>query len=280
MRRASAEPAAWVVNRSTVGRISLPRLSELLRLRELAIVLAMRDLQVRYKQTFFGVAWAVLQPLAATGAFTLVFSAVAGLKSGTIPYAVFALAGVVGWSYFNAAVMRCSTALVLNEAMVTKVYFPRLLLCIGAVLPSLVDFAVGLSVLATLMVITGTPPGLGLVALPLLIVALALFTLGTGCLLAAVNVTYRDVQHALPFLLQIGFFVTPVAYSSALASNEVGWAYYLNPMAGLIDALRWSLVDAPPPPLQALLSLAVGAVLVAAGLLLFGRTERRFADVI
>ena len=281
MTATQPQPApGWIENRSTAGRTVLPDLREMVRYRELALVLAVRDLQIRYKQTFLGVAWAVIQPLAATGAFSLVFGRLADLDSGGIPYPVFALAGLVGWTFLAQGTTRASTALVDNEDMVTKVYFPRMLVCIAAVLPGIADLGIALALLAVLMAVTGVAPGIGLLALPLLLVALLVLTCGAGCLAAALNVKYRDIRNALPFLLQIGLFVSPVAYSSALAHGRLDALYYLNPMAGLTDALRWSLIDGPAPGANALISLASGLVLVAAGVYVFSRTERRFADVI
>jgi lipopolysaccharide transport system permease protein len=270
----------WIESRSTLGRVVLPSLPELIRYRELALVLALRDIQVRYKQTFFGVAWAIVQPLAAVGAFTFVFNGLAGLEGGGLPYPVFALAGLLAWGYFASGAGRAGWALVDNEEIVTKVYFPRLLLSMAAVLPGLVDFGIGLLVLAALMIGYGVAPSAALLALPVLVAALALFTFGFGSLVSALNVRYRDIGNGLPFLLQIWLFVSPVAYSSSLADGDLRILYYLNPMAGFIDAFRWSLVGQPAPGPEALLSAAVAAVLIVVGVLVFGRTERRFADVI
>jgi lipopolysaccharide transport system permease protein len=276
-REGAATP--WVVNEPSTGRLTLPAIGELLRYRELALALALRDLQVRYKQTFFGVAWAIVQPLAATGALTLVFNGLADLESGDTPYAVFVLAGMVGWAFFSAGVSRCTGSVAGNDEMVTKVYFPRLLLCLAAVLPGFADLLVGLALFGGALAVTGTGVSLAILALPAVLAMLFLLTFGIGCLLAAVNVRYRDVGNAVPLLLQIWLFISPVAYASELAGDS-DLLYHLNPMAGMIDLFRWSLLGDPVPGSECLVSLGVGLVLLVAGLWTFGRMERRFADVI
>jgi len=275
----SALPA-WIENRSTAGRVVLPDLGELLQYRELAIVLALRDIQVRYKQTFLGIGWAAIQPAATTAAFTFVFSRLAGLSVDGLPYAVFVLSGVVVWTLFSTGVARTGGALVQNEPILTKVYFPRLLLCVSAALPGLVDLAVGLTLLAGLMAITGVAPGLEILVAPAVIAATIGFALGVGMLLAAVNVRYRDVGNAIPLLMQLWLFLSPVAYSTALAEDAAGWLYYANPMAGLVESFRWSVTGAAPPSPENLVALVPALALCIGGLLVFGWTERRVADVI
>jgi lipopolysaccharide transport system permease protein len=267
----ATEPLAsggWVDNVPPSGRLRLPDVRELIRFRELAFALALRDLQLRYKQTFFGVAWAVLQPLIGAVVFTLVFDRIAGLPSDGVPYVAFALAGLTAWTLFGNGTARATTSLVENEAFVTKVYFPRLLVPLAATLPGLVDLALTLVVLAVVLVVAGVTPGVAVLLLPVWIVLLAVFTFGTGSLFSAVNVS------------QIWLFASPVAYPSSLAGGDLGWLLYLNPMAGLLDAFRWSALGTSAPPPEALLSLGVGLAVVAAGIAYFGRTERRFADVI
>jgi len=275
----TAQATEWTVNAPSEGRLALPSLGEMYRYRELALALAFRDLQVRYKQTFLGVAWAVIQPLAATGALTLVFNGLAGLDSGEVPYPVFVLAGVISWNFFSTGLSRCAAALVGNEDMITKIYFPRLLLCLAAVLPGIADLGVGLCLFAVALAVTGTGISLAILALPALLLLLLLLTFGIGALLASVNVRYRDVGNAVPLLLQAWLFVSPVAYSSGLADDSEA-LYHLNPMAGMVDAVRWALLGSPVPNLYDLISLVVGLALVALGFWTFGRMERRFADVI
>lgn len=273
------DPPRWIVNAPANRGIALPSIAEMFRYRELAIALAIRDLQVRYKQTFLGVAWAVFQPLAATGALTLVFHRLANVESGAIPYAVFVLAGMLAWNFFSSGLSRCANALVGNEDMITKIYFPRLLLGLAAVLPGVADFAVGFILFVGFLVATGTGITPALFALPLLIVLLGLMTFGIGSLLAAVNVRYRDVGNALPLLLQAWLFLSPVAYPSSLAGDSE-LLYHLNPMAGMVDAFRWSLLGEPSLSEYTGLSLVIGFAVAMIGLWTFGRMERRFADVI
>ncbi|HYH57817.1 MAG TPA: ABC transporter permease [Thermoleophilaceae bacterium] len=271
---------SWIENRSTAGRLVLPNIRELVQYRELAIVLAVRDIQVRYKQTFLGIGWAVLQPLATTAAFTFVFNRLAGLTSEGVPYGVFVLSGMVVWTLFSAGTMRAAGALVENESILTKVYFPRLLLCVSAVLPGLVDLAIGLVLLAVLMAVTGVGPGIEVLVAPAVILVTLVFTLGTGTLLAAINVRYRDVGNAIPFVMQLWLFLSPVAYSSTLAEGAAGWLYYVNPMAGLVETFRWSVTGVDPPGVESLIAIGPAIALCIGGLIVFGRTERRFADVI
>jgi lipopolysaccharide transport system permease protein len=276
---ASVDDGGWTVNRPTGRRVALPSVAEFVRFRELALSLALRDIQVRYKQTALGVGWAVLQPLAGAAVFTVVFGHLARLPSNGLPYVVFAFAGLTLWNYFAGSVAAATSSLVDNEAFVTKIYFPRHLIPLATALPGLADLVLSLCLLFVLELIYGGLPGPAVLLTPVWIALTLLFTFGIGCLFAAVNVTYRDVGHALPFATQLWLLASPVAYASSLA-GKLGAAYYVNPMAGLLDAFRWSVTGSDPPPPEALLSLAVGACLVLGGLAYFGRVERRFADVI
>jgi lipopolysaccharide transport system permease protein len=277
---AEKQASAWVENRPTSSRIVLPEVGELWRFRELAAVLAWRDVQLRYKQTFFGAAWAIVQPLVGSLIFTVIFGHLAGLSSGGVPYEVFAFAGLTVWSFFAGGIGRASGGLVENEAFITKTYFPRLLVPIASVLPGLVDLGISLVVLAVIMAIAGVAPGAAVLLVPVWIVLLTLFTCGVGAFFSAANVAYRDVGYVLPFILQVGLFLSPVAYASSLADGRWSILYDLNPMTGLLDAFRWSALGAAAPGTGALASLGVGIVLAAGGILYFKKVERRFADVI
>jgi lipopolysaccharide transport system permease protein len=277
---APAGEAGWIENRPTTARFPRPDVRELIGHRELALFLALRDLQLRYKQTFLGVAWAILKPLAGVVIFTFVFGRLAGLPSDGLPYAVFVYAGFTVWTYFSGALDTAAQSLVGNEALVSKIYFPRLLAPLAAVLPNLVDLGLSLVILAVFMAIYGVAPGLALLTLPLWLGLMVVFTFGAGALFAAINVQYRDVRHALTFLIQTWLFASPVVYPSSLVEGAIRWLYYANPIAGLLDTIRWSAIGGPAPGPEALVSLAVGAVIVLAGILYFERVERRFADVI
>jgi lipopolysaccharide transport system permease protein len=281
-RAASAEARAttWVENRAPSGW--LPRLDfgEVWASREIALVLALRNIKTRYKQTFFGVAWAVLQPVAGVAIFTLLFGRLAQLPSDGIPYPVFVYAGLGVWLYFSHSAALASESLAQYRELVTKVYFPRLLAPLAAVVPGLVDLAISLLAVGVFMAAFGVAPTGAIVLLPLWLVALVVFTFGVGTWLSALNVQYRDVRNALAFLLQLWFFATPIVYGTSLLTGKWSFVFAVNPMAGLLDGLRWSLIGAPAPGLQALVSLAVGVAILVTGIAYFARAERRFADLI
>jgi len=270
----------WVEN--APPRRGVPRLHarELWTYRELALILAQKDLKVRYKQTVFGVAWALLQPLIGVVIFTIFFGRLAHLPTNGIPYPVFAYAGLTIWLYASTAVTTAAQSLVDNRDLVTKVYFPRLLAPLAAVVPGLVDYAASLAVIAVLLAVYGVAPGLALALLPLLVASAMLVAAGLGMLLAAVNVKYRDVRHALPFLLQVWLFGSPVVYSASIVHGGWRYAFAANPMVTVIEGARWSLARGPAPGAPSLVSLLVVVGLLAAGFLYFRRVEREFADVI
>lgn len=269
----------WTENRAAVGAARL-HWRELWAYRELVAFFALRDLKVRYKQATFGVAWAVAQPLAGALVFTLVFQRLADLPSDGIPYTTFAFLGFSVWSYFSSSVNAASASLVGNASLVTKVYFPRLAAPLAAVLPGLVDLAVALLILVPFMVKDQLLPGITVVVLPVCIIACLLVALGAGVLLATLNVQYRDVHHVIGLLMQLWLFASPVVYPSSLIPADWRWVYFLNPMAGVIDGFRWSLLGGPGPGWRALISLLSGLILLAVGIRCFQRAERRFADVI
>jgi lipopolysaccharide transport system permease protein len=270
----------WTENRPP--RRGLPRLElgEAWRHRELGIVLAQRTLKLRYRQTALGVAWALLQPLAGLVIFTIVFGRLAKLPSDGLPYAVFVYPAMCLWTYLSTSITAAAMELPQNPHLVTRVYFPRILSPAAATLPGLIDLAIALAMTAILLVAYAVTPGPQIVLLPLWIVAASVLALGAGTLLAAVNVKYRDVRYILPFLLQTWFFLSPMVFPSSLVSEEWRTVYALNPVVGLVDGLRWSLVDAPPPPLADLASLAGALVILVGGLYYFRAVETNFADVI
>lgn len=269
----------WIENRPSGRRWSLD-LHELATYRELAWFLALRDLKVRYKQAFLGGIWAVAQPLAGAAIFTVVFSRLAGVSSGDVPYLVFAYAGFALWTYFSSAVNLARTSLITNSSLITKVYFPRLVAPVSSALPGLLDLGVALVVLAVLCVITGVTPGVAIVAAPAALLLTMVVALGTGILLAALTVRYRDLQQVFTVVMQLWLFASPVAYPSALVDERWRWAYWLNPMAGALDAWRWALLDGPTPGAEVLVSVVGAVAILVVGLVVFQRSERRFADVI
>jgi lipopolysaccharide transport system permease protein len=270
----------WTVNApsSRWGGIDL---GEAWRHRELAYFLAQRTLKLRYRQTFFGVAWALVQPLAALLVFGLIFGRFAGLPADGIPYAAFMYPAMCVWTYASSSVNAASLELVSHQELVTKVYFPRVLAPLAAMLPGLVDLGLSLTLTAVLMAISHVAPGPAVVLLPFWLAAGVVAVLGVSLWLAALNVRFRDVRQTLPFLTQIWFFVTPVVYSSSIVDDDALRAVFaLNPLVGVIDGLRWSLLDAPPPPLADVLSAVSAIVLLVTGALYFRAAERRFADII
>jgi lipopolysaccharide transport system permease protein len=269
----------WIENRPSRGARALSA-RELWSYRELIWFLALRDIQARYKQAVFGIGWAVVQPLLAVAVFALVFRRIADVPSDGLPYPVFALLGVAVWQYFAASLSSATSSLVGNAALVTKVYFPRIVAPTAALVHGLLGMAVAGLVLAAMMAWYGVAPGAAIVALPLCLAALVALALGAGLLLAALNVKYRDVTHVSGLLTQLWMFASPVAYPSSLVPGRWRWAYALNPMSGIVDSFRWAVLDGPAPGPELLLSVASGVALVATGIWHFQRTERQFADVI
>jgi ABC-type polysaccharide/polyol phosphate export permease len=271
--------ADWVENAAGSGPRA-PAWTELWGARELVGFFALRDLKVRYKQAVLGVAWVLVQPIATVAAFTLVFDRLAGVGSEGIPYPLFALAGLMTWTFFSSTVSRASTVLVGDSALLTKVYFPRLAAPTGAMLPPLVDLGVTLVLALLLMFAYGVFPSWTILALPIWLLLLALTALGVSLWLSALNVRYRDVQHATVPLLQLWLFLSPVAYPSTLLSGWQQLAFALNPMTGVIEFGRWSLLGAPWPGWPLAVSVATASVVLATGVRYFRRAERTFADVI
>jgi lipopolysaccharide transport system permease protein len=257
------------------------RLGEIWRSRDLLFILAWRDVKVRYTQTVLGVAWAVLQPVLSMVVFSVIFGRLAGLPSEGVPYSLFSLAALLPWQLFAGALQRAGTSLVGNAGLVTKVYFPRLIIPLAAAAAGLVDFAIALAVLGGLMLYYRIHLTWAILWLPAFVILALLAALAAGIWLCALNVKYRDVEHALPFLIQIWLFASPVAYSAGLIPSG-SWRiiYSLNPLAGVIQGFRWTLVGADPPGVMFLVSTAATILALASGLFYFQRMEDTFADVI
>lgn len=257
-------------------------LGELWSHRELGYFFVWRDLKVRYKQTVFGALWAIIQPVLLMLVFSLFLGQVSGIAPEGVPYPLFVFAGLVPWTLFSQSLTGASNSLVNAANLVQKVYFPRLLLPAAAVGSYVLDFFIGLAVLGLLMVYFGV--GLSVSALWIIPLAtLALLTsLAVGIWLAALNVHYRDVRHAVPFLIQVWLFASPVAYSTDLVPSDWRAIYQLNPIAGAIEGFRWALLgQGSPPPISAIVvSGAVSALVLVLGIAYFRRVERTFADVI
>lgn len=255
---------------------------ELWAFRELLVRLTARDVTLRYRQTALGVIWVVLQPLLAAGILSFVFGSVAGLPAPAgIPYFVFSLAGMVAWNTFSQTTLRASGALLGNSQLVSKVYFPRLMLPLSAVGSTLVDTVVSLLLLTGLMVATGVSPGWAVVAVPLWLLLLLAGAMGIGLATGALMVRYRDVQFVLPVAIQFLLFASPIAYTLASVPASAQWAYKLNPLTGLLEGFRWSVLGMPRPSTGLMLYAGgVSLVMLLVGTAIFNRTERQFADVI
>jgi len=255
-------------------------LHELWDYRELAYLLAWRDVTVRYKQTVGGAAWAVIQPFLTMVAFSLFFGQLAKVPSDGVPYPIFSYTALLPWSYFAQALQRSSISLVSSTSLLTKVYFPRLLLPISTVLPPLLDFAIAFLVLLGMMVYYGLRPTPAVAVLPLLVLLTLMCALGFGLWVSALNVEYRDFGQLLPFVVQLWLLATPVAYPSSLLSEPWRTLYGLNPMVGVVEGFRWALLGTGDPARQVVLAAIVSTLLLVSGALYYRRTERTFADVV
>jgi lipopolysaccharide transport system permease protein len=254
---------------------------DLFHFRELFIFMVWRDLKVRYKQTILGIAWAVIQPLASTLVFFLLFGKLAKMPSDGIPYPVFTYLGMMAWTYFSGSITYASNSLVNNRNLISKVYFPRLILPGAGVLSLMPDFFIATLVGIGLMAYAGICPEWGILLWPFLAVLTALISLGVSLILSALNVRFRDVKYVIPFLIQIWLFLTPIIYPTSIVPEKFRFLSYLNPMAGVIDAFRASALPGKDITWGSLgISLAIGTVIFIIGLTIFNRAERQFADII
>ncbi|MCA1581401.1 MAG: ABC transporter permease [Acidobacteria bacterium] len=272
--------------RPSKGWASL-RLDEVWAYRELLYFLIWRDVKVRYKQTVLGAAWAVLQPLMTMVVFTIFFGRLANVGSDGLPYPIFSYAGLLSWTFFADGINKSSQSLVSSSNLVRKIYFPRLVIPGSSVLSGLVDFGVAFVFMFGLMAYYRVWPTMTVLAMPLLLLLLVSATMGVGLWLAALNVEYRDVRYVVPFFVQLWLFVTPVIYPASKVSAKLAemglpaWIYGLNPMAGVVEGFRWSLLGRGPKPGSVLLvSVLVTVFLLVSGAFYFRRMERTFADVV
>ena len=254
---------------------------ELLEYRELIGFLAWRDILAQYKQAVFGVAWAVVKPVFSVLVYTLVFSKVARLSSSGIPYPLFTLCGLAAWSFFAAVLGRSTVSLLSNTSLVTKVYFPRLIIPLASLGRGAVDFIISFILLVVLMGIYGFYPSKTVVLFPVFLAMGLGLTLGMGLFVSAISVKYRDLMHAIPFLIQIWFWVTPVAYGVENIPEKLKFIFLLNPMSWIIQSFRWSLLGVGEMSWKIMLITGFfSAVVLLGGLFYFRRTESEFADVI
>jgi lipopolysaccharide transport system permease protein len=267
----------WVENRPTRRFWPLFEPRDLWAYRDVGIILAQRDLKVRYKQTFFGVTWAFIQPLIAMVVFTLILGEAVGLPSDGVPYAAFVMAGLAVWFPFYTAVSQAAESLARSPGLVTKVYFPRPLAPLAAVLAPTVDLLIAMTIAVGVALVAGVSIGPQIVLVPLCCVGAVVVALSFGIWLSALNVLYRDVRYALGFVMQLLFFSTPVVY--ALPDDQWEAVFAINPLVGLLGLVRWSLLGADAPSaLVLLISLVSATALLVTGLAFFRHTERQFAD--
>jgi lipopolysaccharide transport system permease protein len=255
--------------------------SELWRFRELLYFLALRDVKIRYKQAVLGVAWAILQPLFAMIIFSLVFGRVAGMHSDGVPYPLFAFCALVPWTYFSGTISLAGNSLVTNSNLITKVYFPRVLLPAASALGGMIDFCISSVFLVGMLVYYRVSPARSMLLAPLFVAGMMLLAFSVSMLLAALNVRYRDVKHAITFLIQVWLFATPIIYPVSSLSKRLQGVMAFNPLAGMIDGFRASVLPAQPMDLTLVASsCAITLGLFLVGILYFRKTERAFADII
>lgn len=250
--------------------------------RELLSVLTWRDIKIRYKQTVLGMIWAVLQPTSTMIVFSIFFGRLANMNSEGIPYPVFAFAALIPWTFFSNSLSSASNSLLGNANLITKVYFPRVVIPVASVLSNLIDFALSFIVLLGLMLWYGITPSWTVLLLPIPMLLALVTAIGAGLWLSALNVQFRDVRFALPFFLQLWMFMSPIAYSSSLIHGPWRILYGLNPMTGVIECFRWALCNTASntPPLMIALSAAISLLMLVTGAMYFQHMERTFADMV
>ena len=263
------------------GLVSI-NFSELWRYRELFWFLGLRDVMIRYKQAVLGVLWAVIEPIMIMIVFSVIFGKVAKLPSDGLPYPLLTFAAVLPWNLFSKTLAQGGNSLVNNAQMISKVYFPRLIMPAGAVIAGCIDFAIAFVILIVMMFWYGVIPTIAVVFLPLFFLLAVFTSLGAGLWFSALNVMYRDVKHMIPFIIRLGLYVSPVGFLSSVVPEQYRWIYSLNPMVGVIDGFRWCLLGGKIPPYWPGLWISVifTICLVVSGAFYFRRTERIFADVI
>jgi lipopolysaccharide transport system permease protein len=256
-------------------------LREIAEFRDLLGSLTIRDIKLRYKQTLLGIAWVVLQPLLAAGIFTFVFGLIAKLPSDGVPYFLFSFAGMLGWNLFSNILTRAGTCLVTNANLISKIFFPRLVLPLSCLGSSLVDFAVSCGMMVLLMLCYRVAPGRAILLLPLWLLLLSAAGLGIGLLATALSVSYRDVQYVLPVFVQCLLMASPIPYGASAVPKKLLAFYYLNPLSAPLEACRWSLLGTTPPPIKWIIySATFSLAILIISLVAFKRMERKFADVI
>jgi len=256
-------------------------LRDLVLYRELIFFMTWRDLKVRYKQTLLGASWAILQPFLTMVVFSIFFGNLAKVPSDGVPYPIFSYTALIPWTLFSKALQDASRSLVANSHMITKVYFPRMILPLSSVMAGVVDFLIAFVVLLGMMIFFNIFPTVNVLVLPLFLLLALVTAVGVGLWLSALNVLFRDINYVLPFLTQFWMFLTPVAYPSSMVPSEWQVIYALNPMTGVVEGFRWALLGTGPPPgIMTLVSSITAVILLISGMFYFRRMERLFADMV
>jgi len=255
-------------------------LKELYHYKDLFLILAWRDLRVRYAQTFLGLFWAILQPLATLVIFILIFGRALKVDTGDIPYSVFALAGMSAWSYFAFVLNQSGTSIISSQEMVKKVYFPRLVIPLSKAMTGFVDFSITLLFLFVMMIIYKVPITKEIVYFPLFFILNVMAALGAGIWTSALTIRYRDFQHVIPFVVQIGLYATPIAYPASLVPDKYQLLYHLNPMVGVVEGYRFSLLGINQMSDFSIISYVIIVLLFVSGLFYFRKVERVMADIV
>ena len=256
-------------------------LRDLLLYRELIFFMTWRDLKVRYKQTLLGASWAILQPFLTMVVFSIFFGNLAKVPSDGVPYPIFSFTALIPWTLFSKALQDASRSLVANSHMITKIYFPRMILPLSSVMAGVVDFLIAFVVLLGMMVFFNIIPTINILALPFFLLMALITAVGVGLWLSALNVLFRDINYVLPFLTQFWMYLTPVAYPSSMIPSEWQIIYALNPMTGVVEGFRWALLGTGQPPgIMTLVSSITAVVLLISGMFYFRRMERLFADMV
>ena len=265
--------------------LDLSRLAAVWQYRELLYFLVWRDVKIRYKQTVLGIVWIMLQPLVSIAIFSLIFGYLLNVPSDGIPYPVFAYSALLPWNYFASSLSKASTSLVGNANLVSKIYFPRLIIPISGVLSGLVDFAISFVILIGLMLFYQVPLTTSIFTLPIILLLGLITALGFSLWLSALNVRYRDINYVIPFLIQVWMYLTPVIYSSSLIPENYRFLLALNPMTLVVEGFRWALLGAqrtqtPLSPSLSLISIAITVLIFISGIVFFHKVERTFADIV
>jgi lipopolysaccharide transport system permease protein len=270
-----------VVTLQAASGWGFPDFKEIWAYRELLYFLVLRDIKLRYRQTVFGGLWALIQPLAMVAAFWLVFDQIAGVSTGGVPYPLFSYTALVPWTLFSQSLSGSSTSVVGGSSLISKVYFPRIVVPLSSAASFLLDFAIGMALLAVMMMYYAVTPSPTILLLPIFSAMAFLCPFAIGLWLSAVNVKYRDVRYVVPFLLQLLLFASPLGYSVADVHGWAKVAFAINPVTGIAEGFRWIVLGLPQPPLVFLISPTLGtAALLVTGLLYFRQSERKFADIV